>query len=65
MNRCKLADWGLHPIGGGDREVLSWLKEWQEETSRIRERADGCPGFLPYKELAQEFWKKTTKALDT
>lgn len=55
-NYCKLANWKLHPIDGGNREVLRWLKIWQDDSTSIKPEANNCPGFLPYPELAQKIW---------
>ena len=53
MNNCILVDWALHPQGERT-DIMEWLRENTREDTSIFNTADGCPGFVPYPELAQK-----------
>ena len=60
MNNCKLVDWKINPYGGND-SIRNWLKYNSDASTRINDTADNCPGFVPYGELAQKFWKEKSE----
>jgi hypothetical protein len=55
MNNCAIANWSVQPLDGGPPEVTAWQRmNIDQNSSRIHDDADDCPGFLPFKELAQK-----------
>ena len=51
LNYCRLANWALHPLDGGDQAVLGWLKVHQpNDSTRIHSDADDCPGFRSHRQ---------------